>query len=188
MPPRQLSTLPLPPATLSKLLKAGYESVQDLKGVTSEALAGGPSSAHSPLYCGRSPIYTPADLRVSLDESNNILSRINGGLSAGPSATPATLRGPTSSSSANAFALPLTQSAAELTARHGAYNQEPEIRYSTGCPPIDRLLGGGMTPGMVLEVSGPPGSMKEHVAIGSVQSFLKRGTGVLVVGKRHYLP
>jgi RAD51-like protein 2 len=71
--------------------------------------------------------------------------------------------------------LPLIQSAAELTTT--------AHKFSTHCSPIDKLLNGGLTRGHILEVSGPPGTMKEAVAIGVVRSFVERREEVLFVGE-----
>ncbi|KAF7975370.1 hypothetical protein HWV62_9699 [Athelia sp. TMB] len=70
--------------------------------------------------------------------------------------------------SVSASALPRTQSAAALQAA-------PARRFSTRCKPVDDLLGGGLVRGQILEVSGPPGTMKESVAVGVVQSFVQQG-------------
>lgn len=48
--------------------------------------------------------------------------------------------------------------------------------------PVDKLLGGGLTRGHILEVSGPPGTMKEAIGLGVVQSFVESDEHVVVVG------
>ncbi|KIM71578.1 hypothetical protein PILCRDRAFT_82638 [Piloderma croceum F 1598] len=69
--------------------------------------------------------------------------------------------------------LPLTQSAASLTTT--------THKFSTHCPPVDKLLNGGLTRGHILEVSGPPGTMKEAIAVGVVRAFVERKEHVLFV-------
>jgi RAD51-like protein 2 len=69
---------------------------------------------------------------------------------------------------------PLTQSAASLTAQAD--------KFSSHCPPIDKLMSGGLTRGHILEISGPPGTMKEAVGVGVVRSFLEINEEVLFVG------
>ncbi|OJT08849.1 hypothetical protein TRAPUB_276 [Trametes pubescens] len=70
---------------------------------------------------------------------------------------------------------PMTQSAAAMM---GTTTQ-----YSTACAPLDRLLGGGLKRGHILEINGPPGSGKEQVAANAVASFVDAGQEVLFVGK-----
>jgi RAD51-like protein 2 len=57
-------------------------------------------------------------------------------------------------------------------------------KFSTLCPPVDKLLSGGLTRGHILEISGPPGSPKESIAINLVKSFVEADEGVLFVGAR----
>jgi RAD51-like protein 2 len=56
-------------------------------------------------------------------------------------------------------------------------------KFSTQCPPIDKLLNGGLTRGHILEVSGPPGTMKEAVGINVIRSFVEKNEHVLFVGE-----
>jgi hypothetical protein len=71
----------------------------------------------------------------------------------------------------------LTQSAASLLTA--------PTRYASGCAPVDALLKGGLTRGHILEISGPPGSCKEKLAVRFVKSFLERGEEVVFVGMCH---
>lgn len=73
-------------------------------------------------------------------------------------------------------ALPLTQSAAAMV-------QSSSMRYSTGYAPVDTLLDGGVKRGSVLELSGPPGTSKESVALGMARAFLDDNKDVLFVGR-----
>ena len=49
--------------------------------------------------------------------------------------------------------------------------------------PLDKILGGGLKRGHILEISGPPGSAKELMARNIVQSFLEANHQVLFIGK-----
>jgi RAD51-like protein 2 len=60
-------------------------------------------------------------------------------------------------------------------------------KVATGCAPVDRLLNGGLSRGHILEISGPPGSAKEQLAINFVRSFVEVGDEVLFVGMRRFL-
>ena len=55
----------------------------------------------------------------------------------------------------------------------------------TGCPPLDRILQGGLPRGYIVEISGPPGSLKEHLAIRVVKSFVERSLSVLFVDSQN---
>lgn len=56
-------------------------------------------------------------------------------------------------------------------------------RYSTYCKPLDSLIDGGVRPGSILEVSGPPGSPKETLAINIVRCFVEAEHDVLFLGR-----
>ncbi|KAI8972846.1 P-loop containing nucleoside triphosphate hydrolase protein [Trametes punicea] len=77
-------------------------------------------------------------------------------------------------------ALPMTQSAAAMM---GTTKQ-----YSTGCQPLDRLLGGGLKRGFILEINGPPGSGKEQIAASAVKSFVECNEQVLFVDMQNMVP
>ncbi|EKM76697.1 hypothetical protein AGABI1DRAFT_78115 [Agaricus bisporus var. burnettii JB137-S8] len=70
--------------------------------------------------------------------------------------------------------VPLTQSAAVI--------MKSARTFSTHWEPLDELLEGGLVQGHILELSGPPGSPKENIAIDIVSSFLDAGEEVLFVG------
>lgn len=55
--------------------------------------------------------------------------------------------------------------------------------YTTNLPQLDALLDGGLKQGFILEISGPPGCMKETLAINVVSSFVGASKHVLFVGK-----
>lgn len=55
-------------------------------------------------------------------------------------------------------------------------------KFSTRCPPVDNLLSGGLSKGHILEISGPPGTPKESLAIQIVRSFVEAHEQVLFVG------
>lgn len=69
----------------------------------------------------------------------------------------------------------LTQSAAAIF-------QHNSVKCKTGCRPLDDLLEGGLKRGFVLELSGPPGTSKEALAIDMTRAFVEDGQGVLFVG------
>ncbi|KAJ8464075.1 hypothetical protein ONZ51_g9841 [Trametes cubensis] len=76
--------------------------------------------------------------------------------------------------------LPMTQSAAAMM---GTTKQ-----YSTGCPPLDRLLGGGLKRGFILEINGPPGSGKEQIAANAIKGFVESNEQVLFVDMQNMIP
>lgn len=65
-----------------------------------------------------------------------------------------------------------TQSAAALA--------QPSPRLSTGCHALDTLLKGGIQKGHILELSGPPGTPKELVAMNLTKAFAGNGDNVLI--------
>ncbi|KAI0716782.1 P-loop containing nucleoside triphosphate hydrolase protein, partial [Earliella scabrosa] len=77
-------------------------------------------------------------------------------------------------------ALPMTQSAAAMMGT--------TKRYSTACPPLDRLLDGGLKRGSVLELNGPPGCGKEQIAAHAVKSFVEADQEVLFVDMQNMIP
>ncbi|KAJ6582899.1 P-loop containing nucleoside triphosphate hydrolase protein [Mycena vulgaris] len=121
---RPISSLSIPTSTLSALLRAGYETVQDLDASNAEKLA--------------------HDLSIPLPSSQAIFSQ----------------RKPQSR------AVPLTQAASAVASSSAR-------RIPTKCGPLDKLLEGGLPRRHVLELSGPPGTPKGHIALGIVRSFLK---------------
>jgi len=74
--------------------------------------------------------------------------------------------------------MPLTQSAAVI--------MKSTRTFSTHWEPLDKLLGGGLVQGHVLELSGPPGCPKENIAIDIVSSFLESGEEVIFVGSHRF--
>lgn len=60
--------------------------------------------------------------------------------------------------------------------------QHNSVKYTTGCQPIDEILGGGLKRGCVLELSGPPGASKEAITIDTTRAFVEDGQAVLFVG------
>ncbi|KAG6808902.1 hypothetical protein H0H92_002402 [Tricholoma furcatifolium] len=134
---RALSSLRLPGSTLSQLTAAGYTTVQDLQGISTEKFA--------------------QELKIHESEAETILS-----LSvkrADPTQAP--------------LHPSLTQSAASMVTSGG--------KITTGSRPVDELLSGGLSRGQIVEISGPPGTPKEAIAIGIVRSFVEAGHEVLFV-------
>jgi hypothetical protein len=70
---------------------------------------------------------------------------------------------------------PLGRSAAELI----SINK----RFPSSCVPLDRLLGDGLPAGHVLELSGPPGTAKETLAIKVASGAVSSDDQVLFVGR-----
>lgn len=118
-----LVSLPLPPATLSSLAKAGYETVDDLLSSSVEDLA---KESHVP--------NDTAQKIFTLVEKRN--ERV-----------------------------PLSQAVSVLASKGTGRV------VSTTCAPLDHILGGGISRAHVLELSGPPGTVKEDMAIGIVKAF-----------------
>ncbi|KAF9269692.1 hypothetical protein L218DRAFT_953316 [Marasmius fiardii PR-910] len=73
---------------------------------------------------------------------------------------------------------PLMQSAAALASQRRGTSL---VKFSTQFAPLDKLLCGGIPRGRILELSGPPGTPKERIAVGVVRSFLKAKEEVIFV-------
>lgn len=59
----------------------------------------------------------------------------------------------------------------------------------TGCYGLDKLLDGGLQPGHILEISGPPGSPKEVIARNLIVQFARRDHRTIIVGNvTRYVP
>lgn len=110
-----------------------------------------------PLHRNLSRFMSFPDLKITVEEAEAILQQIN---------RPATQN----------LGMPLTQSVAAVI--------KSTPKFSTHWPPLDKLLDGGLTRGHILEVSGPPGSPKEDVAIDVATSFIEGGENVIFVGSR----
>ncbi|KII87852.1 hypothetical protein PLICRDRAFT_112094 [Plicaturopsis crispa FD-325 SS-3] len=67
----------------------------------------------------------------------------------------------------------MTQSAASLVVTSN--------KFATRCRPVDALLSGGLTRGNILEISGPPGTPKEAIALNLVKSFVEADEEVLFI-------
>lgn len=59
------------------------------------------------------------------------------------------------------------------------------IKRFSCSPPADGLLSGGLPRGHILEVSGPPGTLKESVGLLMAKSFVSESEGVLFVGMKY---
>ncbi|KAF8066029.1 hypothetical protein FPV67DRAFT_132128 [Lyophyllum atratum] len=140
MSSRPLSSLSLPASTLSRLIRAGYTTVQDLQTLSADTLA--------------------QDLRIPLLEADTIL---------------------TSSQRPN-FTQPLAQPTFTQSAASMANRTE---KLSTKSAVLDDLLAGGLARGQVLEVSGPPGTPKEAIAINIVMSFVEARHEVIFIDSQN---
>ena len=47
---------------------------------------------------------------------------------------------------------------------------------------MDKILGGGLPRGHILEISGPPGSFKETLALDFVRTFVEADERIIFVG------
>ncbi|KAI9065239.1 P-loop containing nucleoside triphosphate hydrolase protein [Trametes sanguinea] len=124
------------------------------------ALAGAGYETVQDILSNSTPEQLSKDLNIPLPASQAVFSA-----AAGPSQR----------------SLPMTQSAAAMmgtTAKH----------YSTACPPLDRLLGGGLKRGFILEINGPPGSGKEQMAATAVKTFVQSDQQVLFVDMQNMVP
>ena len=74
-----------------------------------------------------------------------------------------------------ALTLPLTQSAAVMV-RHSH-------KISTKCGSLDKLLEGGISRGHVIEISGPPGCVKEQLLMNIVAAFVEVNEEVMFIGE-----
>jgi hypothetical protein len=81
----------------------------------------------------------------------------------------------TSAISMTASLTPLGRSAAELI----SINK----RFLSSCAPLDRLLGDGLPASHILELSGPPGTAKETLAIKFASSAVSSNDQILFVGE-----
>jgi hypothetical protein len=54
------------------------------------------------------------------------------------------------------------------------------------CPPVDKLLSGGLARGHILELSGPPGVPKGIIASKLIQDYIKCDEEVLLIGDCHF--
>lgn len=150
---RPISSLPnIPLSTLLALTVHGYETVADLQTISEQDLAGGLSIFDD---TNRSSPYILLELNIPLEASQHLLQTVRKPQTPAPFPT-------------------LTQSAASMT-------KAREV-YSTHCSPIDKLLGGGLPRGHILEISGPPGTPKANIATNIVQSFVDLKQEVLFVG------
>ncbi|KAN0084101.1 P-loop containing nucleoside triphosphate hydrolase protein [Tylopilus felleus] len=119
----------LPAATQVALRRAGYETVDDLLGVSAETLS--------------------KELGIDIADSQALIS-----------ATQAP-KGP-----------PLSQSVASLSRTNLI-----ECSHLA----VNKILGGGLPRGHILEISGPPGSFKETLALDFVRTFAKAEERVIFV-------
>ncbi|KAG5338499.1 hypothetical protein C0989_007271 [Termitomyces sp. Mn162] len=73
----------------------------------------------------------------------------------------------------------LTQSAASIA--------KTSEKISTGSRSADELLSGGLSSGQIIEISGPPGTPKEALAISIVKSFVEACQEVLFFGQMKFM-
>jgi RAD51-like protein 2 len=150
---RSLLSLGYSRTILSALTRSGYETVQDISTSTPDGLARGVCCYTQKAQQLTGWVY--ADLNISLDVANEIYA-----LSQKPSS-------PT-------VALPVTQPASVMA--------QQTQKVPTGIAALDKILEGGVSRGHILEISGPPGSPKELVAMKIVSSFVNAREEVFFVG------
>ncbi|KAF8840557.1 hypothetical protein BDN67DRAFT_903341 [Paxillus ammoniavirescens] len=119
----------LPPSTQVALKCAGYETVDDLAGLSAEALS--------------------KELGINIADSNALIT-----------ATQAPK------------GIPLSQSVASLSRTNII-----KCNYAA----VNKILGGGLPRGHILEISGPPGSFKESLASDFVRIFVEADEEVIFV-------
>ncbi|KAF9233192.1 hypothetical protein BU15DRAFT_54218 [Melanogaster broomeanus] len=129
MSKRLLYCSSLPPSTQVALKCAGYETVDDLAGLSAEALSKG--------------------LGIDIADSQALIT-----------ATQAPK------------GIPLSQSVASLSRAN---------LLTCNYPAVNKILGGGLPRGHILEISGPPGSFKEAVISDFVRIFVEAGEEVIFV-------
>lgn len=59
-------------------------------------------------------------------------------------------------------------------------------RFLSSCEPLDRLLGDGLPCGHILELSGPPGTVKESLVVKFVSNAVSSNDQVLFVGRTQH--
>jgi hypothetical protein len=92
----------------------------------------------------------------------------------------------TQSASALFSGFPGTQATAPDPTQPGAI-PAPPTPFSFHCAPLDALLDGGLPRGHILELSGPPQTPRDAVALGAVRSALAAGGAVLVVDTQNII-
>lgn len=82
------------------------------------------------------------------------------------------------------FQFPSTQSVSALLNNLHASKKAPYV-YNSGIQRLDSILDGGLKRGQCLEISGPPGSGRNSIALDFVRKFIKSNEDgdVLVVGE-----
>ncbi|KAL1746030.1 hypothetical protein HDZ31DRAFT_81532 [Schizophyllum fasciatum] len=93
--------------------------------------------------------------------------------------------------------IPIAQSqliitASQATAPRMAASQSLALLSKSGtmrpmttlCKALDYLLDGGLRPGRVYELSGPPGAPKDALALKMAVSYLRNGEGTLLIEQR----
>ncbi|KIM46950.1 hypothetical protein M413DRAFT_23269 [Hebeloma cylindrosporum] len=94
------------------------------------------------------------EVKISIGDARAVVSRLQG-----PQAPATTLL--------------MTQSAALMV--------QKSQKILTKCAALDKILGGGLSRGQILEISGPPGSPKEKIALNIVSSFAESGEETVFV-------
>jgi RAD51-like protein 2 len=152
---RSLLSLGLPRDVLDALTRLGYETLQDLGSITAEELSQGEYRSLTDNFIWR-VMSAPTEVKISVVDARALVSRLQNPQT--PAAT-----------------LPMTQSAALMV--------QQSQKISTKCVALDKILGGGLSRGQILEISGPPGSPKEKLALNIMATFAESGEETLFVGK-----
>ncbi|THU84261.1 hypothetical protein K435DRAFT_783868 [Dendrothele bispora CBS 962.96] len=151
MSSRPLTSLPLPPSTLSVLRESGYETLDDLQIYDSpDKLT---NSLKIPIFASQT-LFSATQTQAQATQSRLYTSS-------------------THAPNARTPYVPLTQTLSSLISSktHSTTRQV----FPTGFLPVDELLNGGLRRGHILEISGPPGSLKEVVARGLVKEVIVAG-------------
>ena len=141
----------LPPSTQVALRRAGYETLDEISGLSAETLSKGEYIPwRNGLMDSTFRVWAHKELGIAIPDSQALISA---------SQAP---RG-----------LPLSQSVASLSRANFV-----ECSYLA----VNKILGCGLPRGHVLEISGPPGSFKESLALDFVRKFVEFDEDVIFVG------
>ncbi|KAK3737466.1 hypothetical protein QZH41_008352 [Actinostola sp. cb2023] len=139
---RELSSFPLPPQHIHKLIKTGYVIVEDLRGVSPTQLSEGKAKEK---LC-------KTDLEITKEEALDILQTVR----KKPSVTTALEH----ETQASVTSSPRSRSALEMLQQ-----EQNASCIVTFCERLDDMLGGGVPTGKITEFCGAPGIGKTQIGM-----------------------